>query len=275
MKLLSASSCGRSGFTRADLLAVVGVVTLAGLLGLPLLAQPLRHSRTALCFENLRALMTGAFRHAEDHGGRLPPNPTGSFGSTNVWSGPNWLDLTASPANTNVATGLARGALWPYMDGNAAAYRCPEDFTGRATPGGGFAPRVRSYSMSSFMGNATGWTGTDHFRWRTFTNVAALTQPDALWVFIEERPDSINDGLFAVDMTGYPDRPASFRMVDYPSFYHARGSVLAFADGHAQHRQWRDARTVPPYTGSFIQLNRPHPNSPDVAWINGHATVPK
>jgi prepilin-type processing-associated H-X9-DG protein len=76
-------------------------------------------------------------------------------------------------------------------------------------------------------------------------------------------------------MNGFPDRPGSFRLVDYPSFYHNLGGAFAFGDGHAEHHRWRDARTTPRFTGSIIPLNQPQPNNPDVAWLCARATVPK
>ncbi len=262
----------KAGFTRADLLAVAGVIALAGLLGLPLLAQPLRHSRTALCFDNLRELMRASHAYAADHDDALPANPAGAFGSTNAWCGSSWLTLPGDNNSVTPELSVMRGSLWPYLDGNAAAFRCPEDFTGRSRPGGVFQPRVRSYSMSSFMGNAQGWNSQP--RWRTFLRTSDLPDPAALWVLMEERPDSINDGFYAVEMAGFPDRPAAFQLVDYPSFYPSRGGGLAFGDGHTEHRQWRDARTVPRYTGNFFPAG-PHPNNPDLAWLFERSSVRK
>lgn len=264
----------QAAFTRADLLAVVGVLALAGLLGLPLLAQPLRHSRTALCFENLRELMRASQAYAADHEDRLPPNPTDSNGNTNAWSGPHWLDLSASPNNTNLAATIMRGPLWPYMNGNAAAYRCPEDLTGFTGGNGGSQPRVRSYSMNSFMGNATGWINGAS-RWRAFPKFSDLPDPAGLWVFHDERPDSINDGMFAVDMSGFPDAPRLFVLVDAPSFYHSRGGAFGFGDGHVEHRIWRDSRTLRRYTGGSTSFNPSHPNNPDLAWLLARSSVPK
>ena len=53
------------------------------------------------------------------------------------------------------------------------------------------------------------------------------------WVLIDEREDSINDGLFQTDLK---DRGASARIVDYPASYHGRAAGILFADGHAEMR---------------------------------------
>lgn len=267
----SPSDSRRAAFARADLLAVIVVLSVGGLLALPLLAQPLRHSRTAQCLENLRELMAGTFRHAADNDDRLPPNE----GGETSWAGGGWLQLPATATDTDPAAKLQAGALWPYMQGKSAAYRCPEDFTGRDGPDSAFLPRVRSFAMSSFMGTTQGWPVPGNAPWKRFAKLGDLARPAGLWVYIEERPDSINDGYFAVDMSGFPDRPEVFKMVDFPSFYHGRGGTLAYGDGHAELRVWQDDRTIPLYTGSLIPLDVRQPHNPDLAWLFERSSVRK
>jgi len=249
-------------------------VTLAGLLGLPLLAQPLRHSRTALCFENLRALMTASFAYGADHEDRIPQNQ-GRFQDTNEWCGPGYLNLPADLENVDAGRTVMRGSLSPYLHGNAASFRCPEDPTGRSLPDGAFLPRVRSYSMNSFMGNTSGWYSSPR-NWRTFTRFGDLPNPGGLWILIEERPDSINDGNFPIDMSGFPSSPGRYIMVDYPSFYHGRGGTIAFGDGHVETRAWQDPRTMPTFVANrLLPLVVPSPGNPDLAWLFARSSVPK
>ncbi len=96
--------------------------------------------------------------------------------------------------------------------------------------------------------------------------------PSQTWVFIDEREDSINDGFWVTWMPDYPDA-ASTRMVDYPASYHNGAADLSFADGHAEIRKWRDARTVPVLKKNGTNpLNIPSPNNQDVLWIQDHPT---
>jgi len=63
--------------------------------------------------------------------------------------------------------------------------------------------------------------------------------PSMAWVLLDEHPDSINDCLFSVLMTGttWTDLSASYR--NSPCGY-------SFADGHEEIKRWRDANTVQP-----------------------------
>jgi prepilin-type processing-associated H-X9-DG protein len=71
-------------------------------------------------------------------------------------------------------------------------------------------------------------------------------------VFIDEHPDSINDGFFVVDMRGYPD-PKKAQLPDFPASYHNKAGGLAFADGHSEIKRWRVPRTMP---SSSMQMSR-------------------
>ena len=57
------------------------------------------------------------------------------------------------------------------------------------------------------------------------------------WVFIDECPDSINDGLFGV----YMNSASSWD--DVVGSTHNGSGGLSFADGHAEIRKWVDENT--------------------------------
>jgi hypothetical protein len=44
-------------------------------------------------------------------------------------------------------------------------------------------------------------------------------------------------------MNGHPDRPAEYRLVDYPASYHSGAGGFSFADGQAEINKWLDHRT--------------------------------
>jgi prepilin-type processing-associated H-X9-DG protein len=97
--------------------------------------------------------------------------------------------------------------------------------------------------------------------------------PSMAWVLLDEREDSINDGLFQTDLK---DRGGSARIVDYPAGYHGHAAGILFADGHAEIRRWRDPRTTPPVNRSvLIPLNVASPNNPDVAWLQERSSSHK
>ena len=97
--------------------------------------------------------------------------------------------------------------------------------------------------------------------------------PSMTWVFLDEREDSINDGEFVVGMTGYPDQPTQWKIVDFPASYHNRACGFAFADGHSEIHRWVDARTSPTLRkGVELGLNVGSPRNQDVLWMMERST---
>jgi prepilin-type processing-associated H-X9-DG protein len=113
---------------------------------------------------------------------------------------------------------------------------------------------------------------------RVYMNMSDLVEPgpSMTWLFMDEREDSINDGELVVGMSGYPDQPSQWMLVDYPASYHNRAAGIAFADGHGQIKRWVDRRTTPELRASqLIQLDVPSPDNPDVAWLQERSSSPR
>jgi prepilin-type processing-associated H-X9-DG protein len=72
-------------------------------------------------------------------------------------------------------------------------------------------------------------------------------------------------------MSGWPDKPQQWYMIDFPGSYHGGAGGLSFADGHSEVHRWKDARTTPPI-GGLRGLNVLSPNNPDVYWIMERST---
>ena len=243
-----------AAFSRVDLVALMAVLALLVCMQLPALAHNKGNSHRAVCADNLRRLALSWLMYADDNRGRLAPNCPDCF--TNNWVA-GWLDFTGGSDNTNLAL-IARAKLYPYNNA-VEIYHCPDDLS--AVRG---QLRVRSYSMNAYLGDGTiGWSAG----FQTMTNRSQIRQPDQTFVFIEEHPDSINDGFFAVDMSS----GSAARIVDFPAAYHYYGANLGFADGSAQYRRWLDSRTSP------IRLNfgAPSPNNPDLVWLQRISTCRK
>jgi len=98
-------------------------------------------------------------------------------------------------------------------------------------------------------------------------------------VLLDEREDSINDGYFVIDMSGYPSQPGSWQIVDVPASYHNRAGGFSFADGHSEIKKWLDARTCPPIQRQNLDLvnNRTKygANNVDVLWMQERSTRPQ
>jgi prepilin-type processing-associated H-X9-DG protein len=182
------------------------------------------------------------------------------------------------PANTdNInVTKLLTSTLGPYLKA-AEVYKCPADHS-VVKIGGGSHPRVRSMSMNSWMASQGfmlfSWGG----QYRTLWKQAEITapSPSQTFVFMDEREDSITDSRYIVDMD---DRGSSARFYyQLPASYHTGSGNLSYADGHAEAKRWRDARTKPPLIKGKLAFGNsevPSPNNADIAWLQEHATSRK
>ena len=71
--------------------------------------------------------------------------------------------------------------------------------------------------------------------------------PAMLMVFADVREDSVDNGTFGVNMSGFaPNDPAQYAFWDLPGSYHARGASFSFADGRVEMKRWQHASTTPP-----------------------------
>jgi prepilin-type processing-associated H-X9-DG protein len=129
-------------------------------------------------------------------------------------------------------------------------------------------------SMDAWL-NSTDVAGFADGAYKVYKKYGDLVDPgpSMTWVLMDEREDSINDGELVIGMYGWPDKPASWKIVDYPASYHNGAGGLAFADGHSEIRKWKDPRTMPVLKkGGELQLNITSPNNQDVYWLMERST---
>ena len=258
------------GFTLIELLVVIAIIAiLAGML-LPALGKAKAKAQGIKCLNNNKQLMLAWMLYADDDEGSL----VHAYGTAHGWMGTSTLDYSTKPSNWDFNQDIARSPLWSYTGNAAAIFKCPADKSSVMVDGTRL-PRVRSMSMSSWVGGNDGkhtWYGGPE--WRMYLKQSDFVDPgpSQTWVFIDEREDSINDGFWVTWMPDYPDLAAT-RIVDYPASYHNGAADLSFADGHAEIHKWRDARTVIALQkNGTIPLNHPSPNNVDVRWIQDRTT---
>ncbi|TAK95444.1 MAG: hypothetical protein EPO07_15470 [Verrucomicrobia bacterium] len=124
--------------------------------------------------------------------------------------------------------------------------------------------------MNSAVGDVGGLTARLNPGWKVFLKSSDFTGLGAsdCWVLLDEQPDSINDDLFFVSMTGN-------LWVDVPASYHNGAGSLAYADGHAEIKKWRDPNSIQPVRQVNPSLGNQKPAPNDVPWLQQRTTVKK
>jgi prepilin-type N-terminal cleavage/methylation domain-containing protein/prepilin-type processing-associated H-X9-DG protein len=267
-----AGTRNRRAFTLIELLAVIAIIAILASMLLPALGKAKVKGQQIYCLNNLKTFQLATIMYSQDYRDYLPGNNYGeesATGPTSWCSG--WLDFTVgNTANTNLLYLLSPlyAQLGVYVKA-PGTFRCPADNI-MVVEGGQKYPRVRSYSLSGWSGpNAENWNpGLGYIVFAKVSDMTVLP-PSQVVQFLDERPDSLDDGYFAIDMDPTQE------MVNFPGTFHNRGGNLSFADGHAETHLWRDPRTFTAEVAGFKEQFTVTPNNPDLIYLQAHATFLK
>jgi prepilin-type processing-associated H-X9-DG protein len=125
--------------------------------------------------------------------------------------------------------------------------------------------------MNLMVGDAgsfsTSGANTNNPHYRQFFTTTEIPQPSDIFVFIEEHPDTLDDGYFL-------NKAYSTNWIDLPASYHTGGANLAFADGHVERRQWLMGSTRWPARANILSYPLGLDDGPaDYAWVMRHMSI--
>jgi prepilin-type N-terminal cleavage/methylation domain-containing protein/prepilin-type processing-associated H-X9-DG protein len=274
----AASRTGRpSAFTLIELIVVVAMVGILASLLLPALARAKTQARVAGCLKNNGQLQMAWLMYAHDNGDNLVGNDQTATGAGWVWGVMNFDGNNSDNTNFLNLTDPKYSALAPYLGKVASIYKCPEDRSEVVIKGTSY-PRARSVALSEAMNSRDDWlgavTGLSYMVFRRIADINRISPAQAL-CFIDEHPDSVNYGDFAVAMVDQSSLSRA-KIIDVPASLHNGSCGVSLADGHAEIHRWQDERTRKPVQYAPPAINvYSSPGNFDCLWLAEHVSVLK
>jgi len=266
------------GFTLIELLVVVAIIALLAGMLLPALAKTKATAQGVLCVNNTRQMTLAWLLYSEENNDGLVYNLGNDRNKRAVVRSQegNWINNVMNweldSDNTNMAF-INHAKLAPYSGKCVVIYKCPADkVLSDLQKRAGWTSRVRSLSMNAMVGDAgeslRDGINVNNPEYVQYLKLSAIRRPTRIFVFLDEHPDSINDGYFL-------NKPDQLEWVDLPASYHNGAGTLSFADGHIEIHRWLYPSTKRPAKPDAAPLPSPVPTDEraDFDWLAWRTSV--
>ena len=124
--------------------------------------------------------------------------------------------------------------------------------------------------MNGYMNGMGGGTLPGYNNFQKLTDLPVNGGACQWWVFLDEKPISINDEYFEVKMS--PPTSTTVAINDWPSQVHGGACGFGFADGHSEIHKWKGPSMSSATTVGAVTFTSPSADFNDGYWLTSHAT---
>ena len=221
-------------FTLIELLVVIAIIAILAAILLPVLSKATERAQRTSCLNNEKQLAMAWQLYADEDNGILASN-NWDYRTASVAESPSnsWVVGNAQyDASTADITG---GTLYPYVN-SIPVYHCPTD---QGKVQGTATLTLRSYSLSCFVGGPP--SDTDQWSIYPVHKQNQILHPTTTLTFIDESDGTIGESDGTIDDGHFLYSDTIDAWFNVPSWRHANGDTLSFADGHEEYWKWRSS----------------------------------